>query len=329
MQNYHTLLEAVLTTGKDQMNVRTGKICRALVGYQLQYSFADGFPAITTKKLAFKNMRGELLGFFRGYTNAADFRSLGCTVWDDNANKTPAWLANPYRKGVDDLGSIYSKQWVQYLDRRIVDNTQERDRLLALGYTTRMHQDQTGDGSQANLWLMEREINQLENALRMLLTDPSDRGIIVSGWNVAELDMMALRPCHMDYRFVAFDGATPDDPKTLHVVMTIRSWDLFLGAPFNIASTSLFLAIMARLAGMTAGTVTIQATNAHIYADHYDQVREQLSRQHFKAPTLLLADSIKPVGLDEVAGAFTRINPDDISLLDYESHGAIKAVMAA
>lgn len=188
-----------------------------------------------------------------------------------------------------------------------------------LGYKTTMCDMDSG------LALMERSINQLENALRTIITNPSDRRTIVSGWNPAEFDQMALPPCHMDYRFVAFENT-----KTLHVVMTIRSWDLFLGASFNIASTALFLSIMARLAGYTPGMVTIQATNAHIYEDHFEQVKELLTREHFAAPQLVLSDRIKPIAnLDEIAGVFTRIEPSDIALEGYQSHAAIKAPMAA
>ena len=97
---------------------------------------------------------------------------------------------------------------------------------------------------------------------------------------------------------------------------------------FSIGNTSLFLAIMARLAGMKAGTVTIQATNAHIYHDHFEQVREQLKREHFAPPSLVIADTVRAVGLDEVDGVFTRIEPTDISLVDYLSHAPIKAPMA-
>lgn len=319
MQNYHDLLRIVLNQGADQFNTRTNKMCRVLVGHQLQYDMADGFPAITTKKLAFNNMKGELLGFFRGYDNAASFRELGCTVWDQNANETAAWLSNANRKGVDDLGRVYGKQWTDWKDRRIVKDVQERKVLMAQGYDEQMF-----DPVQ-NVWLMERSINQLENALRTIITNPSDRRVIVSGWNPAEFDLMALPPCHMDYRFVAFEHT-----KQLHVVMTIRSWDLFLGAPFNIASTSLFLAIMARLSGYSPGTVTIQATNAHLYENHFDQVTEILTREHFEAPKLVISDRIVPIGdLSEIAGVFTRIQPEDISLVGYQSHAAIKAPMAA
>lgn len=324
MQNYHALLYSVLEHGESQFNARTGKMCLASVGCQLQYNLADGYPAITTKKLAFNGVKGELLGFFRGYTNAADFRALGCGVWDLNANATPGWLANPYRRGTDDLGPIYGKQWTDWTTYREItsNDSAAADRLFEEGF--RLVCD---DGKVA---VFRKGINQIEIALRKLITDPSDRRIIVSGWNVGELDMMALPPCHMDYRFVAFDGPTPASAKALHVVMTIRSWDLFLGAPFNIASTSIFLAIMARLAGMTPGTVTIQATNAHIYADHFDQVREQLSRDHRPPPVLRLSDRIKPVGsLSEIPGIFARIEPEDIALEGYQSHAAIKAPMAA
>ncbi len=324
MQNFHNLLRSVLENGHSQFNARTGKKCLAVVGCQLQYDMADGFPAITTKKLAFNGVKGELLGFFRGYTNAADFRALGCGVWDLNANATPAWLANPYRLGEDDLGPIYGKQWTDWAAYRELasGDSAAADRLFEDGF--RLVCD---DG---RISVFCKGINQLENALRKLISDPSDRRIIVSGWNVGELDMMALPPCHMDYRFVAFDGPAPDSPKVLHVVMTIRSWDLFLGAPFNIASTSIFLAIMARLVGMTPGTVTIQATNAHIYADHFDQVREQLSRDHLPPPALRLSDCIKPVcNLEDIPGIFARIEPEDIALEGYQSHAAIKAPMAA
>ena len=209
------------------------------------------------------------------------------------------------------------------MDRRIVDTARERDRLLELGYHVRMRRE--AEREEMREWLMERTINQLENALRTLMTNPSDRRVIVSGWNVAELDMMALPPCHMDYRFVAFEN-----PRVLNVVMTIRSWDLFLGGPANIASTAIFLAIMARLAGFEPGIITIQATNAHIYEDHFDQVRELLGREHFAAPSLSLSENIRPIGhMEDVEGVFTRIEPSDIALVGYESHGPISAPMAA
>lgn len=326
MENYHNLLRRTLDEGVKQFNVRTGKTYYALVGHQLQYDLRQGFPALTTRKLPFRNIVGELLGFFRGYDSAADFRALGCNFWDKNANETPAWLANPYRGGRHDfLGRIYASQWTDWRDSRVVSSPELRDELLNRGYTVRLCGETVTEDGKFTEWLMERGINQLEEALKKLITDPSDRRIIVSGWRPDEFDMMALPPCHMDYRFVAFEN-----PRVLNVVMTIRSWDLFLGGPANIASTSIFLAIMARLAGYEPGVVTIQATNAHIYEDHVVQVGELLSRPHFDAPTLILSENIRQIrDMGEIKGVFARIEPADITLAEYMSHEAIKAPMAA
>jgi thymidylate synthase len=312
-----------MRNGTDQLNTRTGKICRAIVGKQIVYDVYEKFPAVTTKKLAFKESKGEVLGFFRGYDNAADFRAIGCHIWDKNANETKAWLENPYRKGIDDLGRIYGVQWTRWRDTRLVGFDMFNTLVPGSDYKCLGHI--VNPETNSTQWIIQREINQLENALRTIITNPSDRRIIISAWNVAELDMMALVPCHMDYLFVPFE-----DTKVLHLVMRIRSWDIFLGAPFNIASTALILSIMAKLSGYTPGTITIQATNAHAYSDHFDQIVEQLTREHFELPVLKLSDNVKTVtDMSEIKGIFTRIEPDDIWLEGYASHAAIKAPMAA
>lgn len=316
-------MRRVIYSGNKQKNERTGETCHFLVGETLRFDLAEGFPAITTKKLAFNACKGELLGFFRGYTNAADFRSLGCKIWDANANETKGWLANPERRGQDDLGPIYGAQWTEWQDTRLCRSYDDFKRLCESGYTPLVEGVPLVRGDpRACVYIVERRINQLEAALRKLMLDPSDRRIIVSGWNVAELDRMALPPCHMDYRFVARGHK-------LDVVMTIRSWDLFLGGPFNIASTALFLSIMAQFAGFESGEVVIQATNAHLYETHFDAVEQQLSRPHYEPPGLML-QGINPVRLEaEIVGAFARIDPEQVCLLNYQCHGAIKAPMAA
>ncbi|GBG14279.1 thymidylate synthase [Novimethylophilus kurashikiensis] len=316
MENFHEMLRHIMKNGVDQLNKRTGEICRAVPGYQLVYDLADGFPAITTKKLAFKQCKGELLGFFRGYQSAADFRSIGCTVWDANANETPAWLANRHRKGQEDfLGRIYGAQWTDWRDRRFVDQV-ERDHLLNEGFKQVMYDPVAG------LYGMERSINQLENALRTILTNPSDRRIIVSGWNVAELDLMALPPCHVSYTLVPFE-----DTKELNIVLSQRSFDSALA--FNVPMTAIFLALMARLSGYTPRHVVCQFANTHAYESHFEGIKEMLSREHFASPKLILSDNIKTVTLDEIPGAFARIEPDDIQLEGYVSHPGIKLKMAA
>ena len=315
MQNYLDLMVKCRDEGIDVFNERTQKTCRTLVGAQLEFDLSNGeFPAVTTKELAFKSMKGELLGFFRGYDNAADFRSLGCGIWNKNANETPAWLANPNRKGVDDLGRIYGVQWNNWKAYKIVKDLKEAKSEVD-GYKLEMY-DQYNKKA-----LYVQSINQLEKALRTIITNPSDRRIIVSAWNPGELDQMALPPCHVDYRFTPINDY-------LHIVMTIRSWDLFLGASFNIASTALFLSIMAELSGYLPGKVIIQATNAHLYSDHFDALEEQLTRDVFPSPQLMLSNNINKVSLDEIPGVFTRINPEDIWLENYKHHDPIKAPMA-
>jgi thymidylate synthase len=318
MKNYHDMLLKIMESPLEDLNQRTGKMCRLIVGHQLQYDMREGFPALTTRKIPFKNAVGELCGFWRGCDSAAQFRELGCHFWDQNANETAAWLANPHRIGKHDyLGRVYGKQWTDWADRRVVESQAECDGLLARGYACRMHDEKQ------HLWLMERSINQLEDAVRTIMTNPSDRRIIITGWRPDEFDMMALPPCHMDYRFVPLQRE-----KVLNVVMTIRSWDVFLGA--NIVLTALFLETMARLTGYIAGTVTIQATNAHIYEDHFEQVKELLTREHFPMPRLHISDNVKQLAsINEIPGVFSRIEPSDFSMIGYQSHGIIKAPMAA
>lgn len=307
MQAYKNLLQSILNKGIMQFNTRTGKNCLAIVGYQMQFDTSEYFPATTMRRLPFQGMRGELLGFYRGYTNAADFRQLGCNFWHKNANETKAWLDSPFRKGTDDLGPIYGKQWTDWKDVKYIPKVD----LQKYGTDYKVIGEFLLDGVET--YVIERHINQLENALRTIITNPSDRRIIVTGWNVSELDQMSLVPCHKDYLFVPME-----DTKTLHCVMTIRSWDAWLGAPSNIASTALFLAIMARLSGYKPGTITIQATNAHLYENSIEATEVILEREPRQLPKLFLSDNIKPItNWSDINGVFSRIQPEDIELVDY------------
>ncbi|MFM7460048.1 MAG: thymidylate synthase, partial [Burkholderiales bacterium] len=235
MENYHRLLEAVLAEGTQQAN-RTGIDAISIPGAVLKFDLTKGFPAVTTKKLAFKSMCGELIAFLRGVSSAAEFRELGCAFWDQNANENLAWLSNPNRKGVDDLGRVYGVQW--------------RDWKRA-------------DGS---------SIDQVMSALHTIHERPTDRRIIVSAWRPDEFSQMALPPCHVLYQFIV-----NVERKEINLCMYQRSCDLFLGIPMNIASAALFLSIVGHLTGYTARHVTHFLADAHIYVNHLDQVREQLS----------------------------------------------------
>lgn len=199
MQNYHDLMLEILDTGTPQLNKRTGKVCIMIPGAMLKYDLRQGFPAITTKKFAFDPMKGELCGFMRGATSAREFRDLGCNIWNANANENAAWLANPFRNGEDHLGEIYGAQWTNWecttaLDVHDPSYATKAAKLKDDGW----RKFGAGDGYD----LFDKYVNQLEQALHTIRNDPSNRRIIINGWNPAEFHLMALPPCHVLYQFI-------------------------------------------------------------------------------------------------------------------------------
>lgn len=315
-------MRAILATGSVQKN-RTGVDAITKPGAMMVFDVRNDYPAVTCKELAFKSVKGELLGFLRGCDNAAQFRALGCKIWDANANgegrpgHPNLWLKSRHRKGLDDLGRIYGVQWNDWRDVQICQREEEAEFFVSEGYTL------VAVDLERQVWVVKRSINQLENALRTLLTDPYDRRILISAWRPDEFDQMALPPCHVTYQFLA-----DVNKNELHLCMMQRSADSFLGVPFNTASAALFLAIMARLSGFKAASFTHFIADAHIYVDSLDQVKEQMSRTPFALPQLVIDDEIKKVALDKVPGAFKRIEPSHIWLDGYKSHPSIKAQMA-
>lgn len=264
MKQYLNLLERVLEEGKWQQN-RTGIPTKRIEGAMLEFNLKEGFPAVTTKKLAWKNVVGELLGFIRGYTDAEMFRELGCKIWDQNANENEAWLANKNRVGKDDLGRIYGAQW----------------RNWTVPYST-------------------QTIDQLANAVEDILHNPTSRRIIVTAWNPGEMDLMALPPCHMTYQFLV-----DVESNELSLCMYQRSCDLFLGIPFNIASYALLLEMVAAATGRVASKLVMFLADVHIYQNHIEQVIEQLKREPFTLPQLKIAEVFfnSPEGLTRLQDA--------------------------
>lgn len=289
MQQYHDLLRDVLENGQREPN-RTGIDTLTLPGATLRFDLRDGFPAVTTKKLYFDSVKGELIGFLRGCTSAADFRELGCKVWDQNANETEAWVQNPNRTGTDDLGRIYGAQW---RDWTLIDH-------------------ESG---------LRLSLDQIEKALRQVRQDPSSRRIIVSAWNPGELDEMALPPCHVMFQLL------PRSDGTLHMTMYQRSCDLFLGLPFNIASYALLLELFAAWTGRTAATLTMFLADVHIYETHMAQVKEQLTREEYSLPRLRLDLPLNCFRMSLTA-LLDDLRPDHITLRNYQSHPALPAPMA-
>lgn len=287
MKQYQALLSEILETGTRQPN-RTKIDTLSIPGAMMRFDLADGFPAVTTKKLAFKSMAGELVGFLRGCDNAAQFRDLGCGFWDQNANENQAWLGNSSRRGVDDLGRIYGVQWRRW---------------------------RGADGL---------EVDQVMNALNTIHANPTDRRIIVNAWRPDEFSQMALPPCHVMYQFLV------NVPRReINLCMYQRSCDMFLGVPMNIASASLFLSIVGRLTGYTPRYFTHFLADSHVYVNHVDQVREQISREPLALPKLAISDRVPEFHKDGFHPEWIDlIEPSDFSLDDYHHHAAIKAPMA-
>ncbi|HEY1611114.1 MAG TPA: thymidylate synthase, partial [Paraburkholderia sp.] len=178
MKQYLDLVRSILDTGSWQEN-RTGIRTISQPGAMLRFDLQQGFPAVTTKKLAFKSAVGELIGFLRASSSAADFRALGCKVWDANANENAQWLANPYREGTDDLGDVYGVQWRRWPAYKVLDAdaTAQVDDARSRGYeiVTAFAED----GRQKVL--LYKAIDQLRQCLDTIMSNPSDRRILFHG----------------------------------------------------------------------------------------------------------------------------------------------------
>jgi len=279
MQAYLNLLHDILDNGTD-VSDRTGVGTRCVFGRQIRFDLSKGFPAVTTKKLAFNSMKAELLWFISGSDNVNDLRALQYGEQNrHNLDKVTVWDANYQNQAMDmgyrdgELGPIYGVQWRNF----------------------------NGEGC-----------DQLQKAIETIKTNPDSRRIIVSAWNPTELQFMTLPPCHVLFQFRVIAGK-------LNCFMYQRSADAFLGVPFNIASYALLTHMVAQVCKLDVGELVISFGDLHIYQNHFDQVKEQLSREPLPAPKIWLNPAITNID---------AFNAADIQLLDYESHDAIKAPMA-
>lgn len=323
-QQYLDLIQRTMDTGTLLPN-RTGEPAISIPGACMTFDVSNSFPAVTTKKLAFKSVVGELCGFLRAKRSAADFRALGCKVWDQNANENQAWLNNPYRTGEDDLGPVYGAQWRQWEAYKFFDMCAtpkgvhlEEDGWDYVGSVNTGPGDSTGD-----LW--HKKIDQLRQCLDTIMTNPTSRRILFHGWNPAVLDEIALPACHLLYQFIPNPTT-----KEMSLVMYIRSNDLFLGAPFNIAEATALLYLVCHLTGYTPKWYTHMIGDCHIYRNHMEQARIQVEREPYIPPTLVISDRIpkyadtgkyEPDWLDFV-------HPDDFELIGYLHHPPLPAPMA-
>lgn len=272
MKQYLDALKFVLENGIDRKD-RTGVGTRAVFGMQMRFDMNMGFPAVTTKKLAFNSMKAELLWFISGSSDVKELQKLGCHIWDANANAS-YW--KPKAKFEGDLGRIYGVQWRSW------------------------------KGTEGNLY------DQLADAITLIKKEPTSRRIIINAWNPGEISQMALPPCHTFFQFFVADDK-------LSVQMYQRSCDMFLGVPFNIASYSLLLHLVSQVSGLKPFEFIHVLGDAHIYHNHFEQVKEQLKRKTFKLSELWLNPKVK--NIDD-------FKMEDIKLLNYQCHPTIKGDMA-
>ncbi len=286
MKQYLDLCQKILDKGVRKPN-RTGVDTIGIQGEMMKFDMADGFPAVTTKELNFKSVVAELLGFIRGYDNAADFRKLGCNIWDANANENQQWVHNINRKGEDDLGRIYGVQgrgWRQFKFVRVAQKGSAYHR---------------------------GNIDQLKNVVDDLSKGIDNRREIVTHWNPSELNQMALPPCHLLYQFGIEDGK-------LNLALYQRSCDFPLGIPFNIASYSLLLHMISQITGLKPGVFTHFMFDCHIYVNQIPGIEIQLNRETYILPELLMADTIK--SLKDIE---TWVLPSNFWLAQYDHHDHI------
>jgi thymidylate synthase len=298
MKTYLDALRFVLDNGVTKTD-RTGTGTVSVFGMQQRYNLADGFPAVTTKKLAWKSVVSELLWFIEGSGDENRLREIlhgsraseKTTIW--TANATAPYWTNKYKKFPPrgpqfegDLGRVYGVQWRHWQAK-----------------------DQVFDGPSK---LVYREVDQLANLIEGIKKDPNGRRHILTAWNPAELDDMALPPCHVFSQFYVADGK-------LSCQMYQRSCDMFLGVPFNIASYALLTHMIAQVCDLAVGEFVHVLGDAHIYLNHVEQVKEQLEREPLPAPHLKLNSECKTID---------SFGMEDIELIGYTSHPPIRADMA-
>ncbi|WP_374999571.1 thymidylate synthase [Aeromicrobium sp. CTD01-1L150] len=281
MRAYLDLVQRILDEGVEKGD-RTGTGTRSVFGHQMRFDLSEGFPVVTTKKVHLRSVIAELLWFVAGDTNTGYLRENGVTIWDEWADDH------------GDLGPVYGHQW-------------------------RSWPTPTGE-----------TIDQLAGVIEALKSDPDSRRHIVSAWNVADLDQMALAPCHAFFQFYVAPGVDAGQgaaegtgggtgPGRLSCQLYQRSADVFLGVPFNIASYALLTHMVAQVTGLQVGDFVHTIGDAHLYLNHLDQAREQLTRDPRPLPELWLDPSV------------TRIDDftlDSVKVAGYDPHPAIKAPIA-
>ena len=346
-KSYQNLLQDILDNGVKKED-RTGTGTISVFGRQIRHKMSEGFPLLTTKKMAWKSIVTELLWFLRGDTNIKFLVDNGCHIWDGDAyknyfNKNKADIFHPilpqdafinaiktndeFAKEYGDLGPIYGKQWRNW----------------------------NGEYSLMKGWDYKKGIDQIQNLINELKTNPDSRRLMVNAWNVGELDQMVLPPCHYGFQVYTrelsakertalgsngstrlYDSIKEGNYETIDADVEMhkvcdeagvpkraislmwnqRSVDTFLGLPFNIASYGLLLEMIADELEMIPDELIGNLGDTHLYLNHIEQAKEQINRTPYELPTVHIRDGIE------------SFMPDDIILENYISHPTIKAPLS-
>jgi thymidylate synthase len=275
---YLDLLQDVLDHGVDKRD-RTGTGTRSVFGRQLRFNLAGdsrsglaGFPLLTTKRVHTKSIIHELLWFVAGDSNVRTLQEKGVTIWDEWADES------------GELGPVYGAQWRRWRAA-----------------------PPSGSSSTEPV-----EIDQLDSLVEQIRSNPNSRRLVLSAWNVGELDAMKLPPCHLLFQFNVSEGR-------LNCAMTMRSCDVFLGLPFNIASYALLTMMIAQVTDLEPGELIVSLGDTHVYQNHFEQARLQLEREPRPLPTMHLNPAVK---------SLFDFSFDDFNLEGYDPHPRISAPIA-
>jgi thymidylate synthase len=301
MTQYLDLLRHVLEQGKFKGD-RTGTGTYSVFGAQARFDLRQNFPVLTTKKLHLRSIIYELLWFLRGETNVRWLQQHGVTIWDEWADKETG-----------ELGPVYGKQWRHWVKRsrprKSKDSENDDPTLFDLNEYAAEPIAAISTGERVRgAW----GIDQIEEVVKQVRKNPDSRRLIVSAWNVADIDSMALPPCHCLFQFYVCDGE-------LSCQLYQRSADLFLGVPFNIASYALLTLMVAQVCGLKPGDFVHTFGDLHLYSNHLEQAKLQLSREPRPLPQMKLNPAVKNIH---------DFKFEDFELVGYDPHPTIKAPIA-